>query len=82
MNPLTPTVRTRSTTITEQVYNLTGADIVGLLIERGDLLESQRGAEVTFTVPGGGDWSNSTIDVDADNPVVVTIRDRKETNTP
>lgn len=81
MSPLTPTLRTRTTTITEQVYTLTGADIVDLLIESGILTEAQRKSEVTFRVPGGGDWSNITLDVDADNPVVITVVDRKEASS-
>ena len=79
MTSLTPTVRVRTTTITERVYDLTGADIIDLLIEAGVLTEAQRGSDVTFRVPGGGDWSNSTIDVDAATPVTITIVDRKET---
>lgn len=79
---ISPTLRTRTTTITEQVYTLTGADIIDLLIERGILTEAQRGSEVTFCVPGGGDWSNAVLDVDADNPVTITVVDRKETATP
>lgn len=29
-------------------------------------------AKITFSVPGGGDWSSCDIDVDKDSPVVVT----------
>ncbi|OXE37512.1 MAG: hypothetical protein CGW95_00950 [Phenylobacterium zucineum] len=29
-------------------------------------------AKVTFYVPGGGDYSNETLDVDRDNPVTVS----------
>lgn len=39
-----------------------------------DLLNSSgagipEGAEIYFQVPGGADWSNTVIDIDAENPV-------------
>lgn len=30
------------------------------------------GAEITFTVPGGGDWSNMSIDIDDEHPITVS----------
>lgn len=79
-----PIPATRSRTITEKtlVYNLTGADLIDLLIERGMLTEAQRSnAQITFEVPGGGNWSNQTIDIDAENPITITVVDRKETTS-
>lgn len=32
-------------------------------------VEVPKDASVTFTVPGGGDWSNCTIDVDREHPI-------------
>lgn len=36
-------------------------------------------AEVTVMVPGGGDWSNATLDIDGDTPIQITWTDVEET---
>lgn len=36
-------------------------------------------AEFVFRVPGGADWSNCDLDIDAENPVCVRWQTREET---
>ena len=52
---------------------LTGKDIVNLLVEQG-VIGSKNKADVKFKVPGGGDWSNMTIDIDKDNTINVSYK--------
>lgn len=32
-------------------------------------------AEITFRVPGGGDWSNMDVDIDQRNPIQVAFKE-------
>lgn len=34
-----------------------------------------RDAVITFRVPGGADWSNTDVDVDADNPITISWKE-------
>lgn len=34
-------------------------------------------ASITFRVPGGGDWSNTDVDVTTDNPITVSWVEHK-----
>lgn len=34
-------------------------------------------ATIEFNVPGGGDWSNTSIDISRDNPIVVSWSETK-----
>jgi len=57
-------------TETTKRLELDGDVIRGLLASRG--VDVPRDARITVTVPGGGDWSNTDLEVDARCPVVVT----------
>ncbi len=48
---------------------LDGRVLVRMLREQGHDIPDN--ATVTFTTPGGGDWSNTDIDIDDDHPVIV-----------
>ncbi len=48
---------------------LDGRALVRMLREQGHDIPDN--ATVTFTTPGGGDWSNTDIDIDDDHPVIV-----------
>ena len=70
-------------TETTKVHRLTmsGADLIGVL-NGGSIRDACRNvviiprhAEVSFQVPGGGDWSNTRIEVDEDCPIVVTWKE-------
>jgi hypothetical protein len=63
-------------TTTEQVtIKLTGDDILSLLAEGGHIpAKPDLGAKVSFTVPGGGDWSNMSVDIDKDNVIRVAYK--------
>jgi len=57
-----------NTTVT---LKITGSQIVEALRRNGyDILADAR---IEFHVPGGGDWSNRDVGIDADNPLVVTF---------
>ncbi len=72
MNPPTPTTVTSSTRKVT-TYTLDGRDILQMLFKT---LPPDSEAEVTFRVPGGGDWSNSTIEIDAECPITVTVTEK------
>lgn len=48
---------------------ITGAMLISFLRQAG--LKVPYEAAVRFNVPDGGDWSNTSIDVDAENPVEI-----------
>jgi len=62
-NVVVVTTRTHS-------LELTAEDIITLFRKAG--CDIPRGAKVEFKVPGGGDWSNTLIEVDNNSPVIVT----------
>lgn len=68
-------------TKTTTTLKLTSYDIVELLKGSG-LIPVESIAKATFLVPGGGDWSGMTVNIDSENYVSVTFEeeDRKETN--
>lgn len=75
-------LKTSTVTVWERTVRLTGSDIVELLRQE---LKAQRvkalpegKVEVTFTVPGGGDWSHTAIEIDEDYPVVVRWTEKEE----
>lgn len=56
-----------------------------VIIERNILIELIRNkmdipdnAKIKFTVPSGGDYSGMEIDVDAENPIVVTWEEKSK----
>jgi hypothetical protein len=53
---------------TNNSINLDSKDIIDLLNNKGYLVPKT--ADVTFTVPGGAEWSNTTISLDDTNIVV------------
>lgn len=80
MNPPlipSPKVTVNSTKVT--VYTLNGQDILDLLIHAGiiPLSDAARLIQIQFDVPGGGDYSNTTIDIDNENPVAVRVTERE-----
>jgi len=48
---------------------ISGQDIIKLL--QGVGYDIPDGAQIEFHVPGGADWSNTAIDIDLDNPVLI-----------
>ena len=64
-----------TTSKTTSVYHLTGADIISMLKETGRIPEDADITKVEFRVPGGGDYSNMTLDIDEDAPIVVTVEE-------
>jgi hypothetical protein len=68
-------VVTQKEVTTRNKVLLTGADIIDILNTRlsetnGPVIPDN--AQVTFTTPGGGNWSNMEIDVDKGTPVTIS----------
>lgn len=60
------------TTIKE--VRLNGSDIIDLLQSKG-ILPDDCTASVKFYVPGGGDYSNMSLDITNDDPVTVFCKE-------
>lgn len=75
VNLRTSTVVTRDHTV-----QLSGKDIIYLLRQelkaQGVQHQPPDDAEVEFSVPGGGDYSNCNLDIDEDQPVTVRWSER------
>lgn len=63
-------------TTTETTYEFTNDDIIEALAAIGKLplSEASRVTHCHVRVPGGGDWSNTNIDLE-DYPVVVVVKE-------
>ena len=65
---------------------LTGADVAALLrgehpplrASSGRILHPPADASVSFAVPGGGDYSGATLDVNRDAPIYITWTETEE----
>jgi hypothetical protein len=68
------TTTKRTSTIT-----LTGRMIAEMVMREHDIPLGSVDVQVTFDVPGGGDWSNETINVSTDHPITVTWTQTQET---
>lgn len=61
------------TTTTQTVYEFTKADILHALVKAGKLPPTTvYDADAFVRVPGGGDWSNTNLDL-ADHPLQVKV---------
>ena len=69
-----PQVTVDSTKVT--VYTLNGRDIRDLLSYSGFDFPENAKIEIQLDVPGGGDYSNQTIDIDSENPIIVRVTER------
>lgn len=63
------TITTATTTEQKHSIELTGALLITLLRKAGAAVP--RDAVVTFHVPGGGDWSNSDVQICAESPIYI-----------
>lgn len=59
----------KTTTVRIQI-SLSGEDILDLL--KSDNFDIGTCADVKIIVPGGGDYSNMSIDIDEENPILVS----------
>lgn len=64
--------------VEENELRLEGLDIGMLLRSAGLIPGDQTIDSVTFRVPGGGDYSNMNVEIDADAPVIVKWTTRKK----
>lgn len=63
-----------STVCRREDYSLrvNGTHLLEMLRACGHVIPRDHRVKVEFVVPGGGDWSNTAVDVDDENPVVVS----------
>lgn len=54
------------------------AKFIRQAVEFSEDIDIPENADVFIMVPGGGDWSNMRLDVDNDNPVTITWKEREE----
>lgn len=64
-------IKSEAIVTTDQKWSieLTGTMLVDMLRTAGHAIPKD--AAVSFHVPGGGDWSHMSIDVDAENPLYI-----------
>lgn len=66
-----PNVTKTITTRTVNQVKIGRAELLCALAHAG-YTDIPADARVEFDVPGGGDWSNTSIDIDDQNPLVIT----------
>ncbi len=68
----------RTTTIKKSTQiKITGSDIFKLLQSTGEIPESVEALQVhvCFQVPGGGDWSNTSVDITSGDLIIVSWKE-------
>jgi hypothetical protein len=68
-------IKVRTTVLVEKrttrTIEITGVHLLELLRAAGHDVP-RTGTNVEFSVPGGGDWSNTSIDISEEHPVTVS----------
>jgi hypothetical protein len=54
-------------------YQLTEKDLLEMLIDTGKI-DRRDSVKIYFQVPGGGDYSNMTLNIDEGSPIVLTVK--------
>lgn len=68
--------KTATTTIsTEHVLTLNKHELLEALRDGGCSIPAN--CEITVRVPGGGDWSNTNLDISANSPICITWKTEK-----
>lgn len=70
--------------ISTSIFTFSGDDLLAALRKTGKLPDELKGegVEITFLVPGGGDWSNARVEVDHEHPITVRLTRRFESTIP
>ena len=45
-----------------------------MVLTKTGKIKASKETLVTFTVPGGGDWSNTTIKIDKEHPITISSK--------
>lgn len=64
-----------TTSKVKTVYHLDDKDIISMLKETGRIGKDATITQVKFRVPGGGDYSNVTLDIEESDPIIVTVEE-------
>lgn len=67
---LTTKTKTTVTVRTEVRMEINRPFLIEMLEAQGHKIPA--GADIYVQVPGGGDWSNTSLEVDHENPIIVT----------
>jgi hypothetical protein len=59
---------------------LNAVDVIELVRKAGHTVPASAAVRIYFAVPGGGDWSNTDIDIDDRNPVRIEWKTTEERN--
>ena len=66
--------KVQTTTERKIHFELSRIDVIAIMRKSG--LDVPDDAQVAVDVPGGGDWSNTRLDVDQDSPLIVKWTER------
>lgn len=58
-------------TVERHKITLSGKDIRELIKAQTSAFNIPTDADICVYIPGGGDWSNTTLDIDEDHPIVI-----------
>jgi len=72
-----PNLSRTTRTETRIKLKMTGKELLELLRRDGQAIPKS-GVDVTVRVPGGGDWSNTSLDIDDDTPIEITFTEITE----
>lgn len=68
-------VTTSVTTIRRKTIRINRTDIIDFLLSKGEIGESESVKKVYVAVPGGGSWSNTDLEIEHDDEVIVQIEE-------
>ena len=72
-----PNLSRTTRTETRVKLKMTGKELLELLRRDGQAIPKS-GVDVSVRVPGGGDWSNTSLDIDDDTPIEITFTEITE----
>jgi len=68
-------VTTSVTTIRRKTIRINRTDIIDFLLSKGEIGESESVKKVYVAVPGGASWSNTDLEIEHDDEVIVQIEE-------
>jgi hypothetical protein len=66
----------RTKTDSNRMIEVSKKDIIDALLQTGIIKANEEGGQIDMyvPVPGGGDWSNTNLDIDKDCPLIIDIK--------
>jgi hypothetical protein len=80
------TTKTTTTTTRRHRVEIDNTDLIQLLTNLttanlADVSIPPDGARIYISIPGGGDWSSTDLDIDKDNPIVIEWEEEEVTQS-